>query len=111
VAVRVTARGKVYETATRAGALLPGRKAIFLYRPEPGYTEAARQKNVSGTVRLRMLLRADGTAKVLRVVKGLPEGLTEKAVEAAEQVKFKPAERDGRPVSSVSTLEYNFNIY
>lgn len=111
VAVRVTSSGKVYETATRAGTLLPARKAIFLYRPEPGYTETARQKNVSGTVRLRMLLRADGTAKVLRVVKGLPEGLTEKAVEAAEQVKFKPAERDGRPVSSVVILDYNFNIY
>ena len=111
VAVRVTSGGKVYETATRAGALLPTRKAIFLYRPEPGYTESARQKNVSGTVRLRVLLRADGTAKVLRVVKGLPEGLTEKAVAAAERVKFKPAERDGRPVSSVITLEYNFNIY
>lgn len=111
VAVRVTSGGKVYETATRAGALLPARKAILLYRPEPGYTETARQKNVSGTVRLRVLLRADGTAKVLRVVKGLPEGLTEKAVQAAEQVRFKPAERDGRPASSVITLEYNFNIY
>jgi hypothetical protein len=37
--------------------------------------------------------------------------LTEKAIQAAEQVKFKPAERDGRPVSSVIALEYNFNIY
>jgi len=111
VAVRVTSSGKIYETATRAGILLPTRKALLLYRPEPGYTESARQKNVSGTVRLRVLLRADGTAKVLRVVKGLPEGLTEKAIQAAEQVKFKPAERDGRPASSVITLEYNFNIY
>lgn len=111
VAVRVTSGGKVYETSARAGALLPARKALLLYRPEPGYTESARQKNVSGTVRLRVLLRADGTAKVLRVVKGLPEGLTEKAIQAAEQVKFKPAERDGRPVSSVIALEYNFNIY
>jgi TonB family protein len=111
VAVRVTSGGKVYETSARAGALLPARRALLLYRPEPGYTESARQKNVSGTVRLRVLLRSDGTAKVLRVVKGLSEGLTEKAIQAAGQVKFKSAERDGRPASSVITLDYNFNIY
>jgi TonB family protein len=109
VSVRATSRGKVYETTTRAPA--PTRKAEFTRRPEPGFTEVARHNNVSGTVRLRVLLRADGVAKVLRVVKGLPDGLTEKAVEAAERVTFRPAERYGRPVSSVVTLEYNFNIY
>ena len=111
VAVRVTSRGKAYETAARTAALKPARRAQFLQRPDPGYTEVARRNNVSGTVRLRVLLRADGVAKVLRVVKGLPDGLTERAIEAAERVKFRPAERDGRPVSSVVTLEYNFNIY
>jgi TonB family protein len=111
VAVRVTSRGKTYETAARAGSLRPTRKAIFTFRPEPAYTEVARKNNVSGTVRLRVLLRADGVAKVLSVVKGLPDGLTEKAVEAAEKIRFQPAERDGRPVSSVITLDYNFNVY
>ena len=111
IAVRATSRGKVYQTAARIAALKPTRKALFLQRPDPVYTEVARRNNVSGTVRLRILLRADGMAKVLRVVKGLPDGLTERAIEAAERVKFRPAERDGRPVSSVITLEYNFNIY
>ena len=43
--------------------------------------------------------------------RGLPDGLTEKAIEAAEKVRFQPAERDGRAVSSVITLDYNFNVY
>jgi TonB family protein len=111
VAVRVTSRGKTYETSARTGSLRPTRKAVFTFRPEPAYTEVARKKGVSGMVRLRVLLRADGVAKVLSVVKGLPDGLTEKAVEAAEKIRFQPAERDGRPVSSVITLDYNFNIY
>jgi TonB family protein len=111
VAVRVTSRGKTYETSAGAGSLRPTRKAIFTFRPEPAYTEVARRNNVSGIVRLRVLLRADGVAKVLSVVKGLPDGLTEKAIEAAEKIRFQPAERDGRPVSSVITLDYNFNVY
>ena len=86
-------------------------KAAITYRPEPGYTEKARQKNASGVVRLRAVLAADGTVKHILVVKGLPDGLTEKAVEAARQIRFRPATKDGRPVSQFVILEYNFNFY
>jgi hypothetical protein len=41
----------------------------------------------------------------------LPEGLTEQAIEAARDIEFKPASKDGRPVSQYVTVEYNFNIY
>jgi hypothetical protein len=47
----------------------------------------------------------------ISVVKGLPDGLTERAISAAKQIRFTPAEKDGRNVSQYVTLEYNFNIY
>jgi hypothetical protein len=47
----------------------------------------------------------------ISVVKGLPDGLTERAISAAKQIRFTPAEKDGRTVSQYVTLEYNFNIY
>jgi TonB family protein len=87
------------------------RKAILVSKPEPGFTEAARKNNVTGTVRLRMLLGANGSVSNISVVKGLPDGLTEKAISAAHQIRFTPAQKDGRNVNQWVVVEYNFNIY
>jgi outer membrane biosynthesis protein TonB len=45
----------------------------------------------------------------IRVVTGLPDGLTEQAIEAAKKIKFIPATRNGRPVSMWFQLEFNFS--
>jgi len=87
------------------------RKALITFKPEPGFTEEARKNNVTGVVRLRAILHASGGVQSISVVKGLPDGLTEKAISAARQIRFTPAEKDGRSVSQYVVLEYNFNIY
>ena len=87
------------------------RRAIIVYRPEPNYTEEARRARVSGFVRLRVVLGAEGEVKDISVMKGLSKGLTEKAVEAARHMLFFPAVKDGRPVSQRVIVEHNFNIY
>jgi TonB family protein len=86
-------------------------KARILSKPEPQYTIEARQNNVSGTVVLRVVFGADGVVRNIRAVSGLPYGLTERAIAAARQIRFAPAQRDGRPVSQYIQLEYNFNPY
>ncbi|HEY0171720.1 MAG TPA: energy transducer TonB [Pyrinomonadaceae bacterium] len=87
------------------------RKAMITFKPEPGFTEEARKNNVTGVVRLRAILSASGSVTGITTVKGLPDGLTEKAISAARQIRFTPAEKDGRAVSQYVVLEYNFNIY
>jgi TonB family protein len=87
------------------------RRAVLLSKPEPGFTEEARKNGVTGTVKLRLALRADGTISDISVVKGLPDGLTERAIQAARRIQFTPAQKDGRNVSQWVTIEYNFNIY
>ncbi|HYG11770.1 MAG TPA: energy transducer TonB, partial [Pyrinomonadaceae bacterium] len=87
------------------------RKAQILSKPEPLYTEAARRNQVTGTVRLRLVLSASGQVTGITPVTKLPDGLTEKAIEAARKIGFTPAEKDGRKVSQYVTIEYNFNIY
>ena len=86
-------------------------RALITFKPEPGFTEEARRNNVTGLVRLRAILSASGEVTNVSVVKGLPDGLTEKAISAARQIKFRPAQKDGRTVSQYVVLEYNFNIY
>ncbi len=84
------------------------KRAAITSKPDPGYTEEARKNDVEGVVRLRVVLEASGKVTNINVVKALPDGLTERAISAAKQVGFTPAERDGRKVSQYAVLDYNF---
>jgi Tfp pilus assembly protein PilF len=86
-------------------------RAVILRKPTPEFTEQARQHHVTGEVLLRMVLGADGTVQYILPVKTLPDGLTEKSIAVARQLKFIPATKDGRPVSQYVIVSYNFNIY
>ncbi len=86
-------------------------KARVLEKPEPQYTEAARKNQVTGTVVLRVVFSSSGSVTNIATVRGLPDGLTEKAILAAKQIRFVPAQKDGHAVSMYMQLEYNFNLY
>ncbi|MCA1632696.1 MAG: TonB family protein [Acidobacteria bacterium] len=86
-------------------------KALILSKPEPGFTEEARNAGETGVVRLRAVLAADGGVKYILILRSLRHGLTERAVAAARRIRFRPAVVGGAPVSQYVILEYNFNIY
>ena len=86
-------------------------RACILSKPEPGYTEEARRNEVAGTVVLRAVLSSTRRVTDVKVVRGLPYGLTENALEAARRIAFVPAIKDGRYVSQHVVIEYNFNLY
>jgi len=85
-------------------------KAIVAKKPKPSYTREARKDKIEGTVILRCIFASNGEVTNIQVISGLPDGLTERAVKAAQKIKFKPATRDGKPVSMWMQLEYNFNL-
>jgi TonB family protein len=80
-------------------------------KPEPPYTEKARQAGVEGTVVLSVIFSSDATLKRVLVLQWLPFGLAQRAVEAARRIKFTPATKDGQPVSMYYKIEYNFHLY
>ena len=86
-------------------------RAQILSKPEPSFTEEARKNEVTGVVRVSLVLNANGQVSNIRAVTGLPYGLTEMAMVAARQIKFKPAMKDGHPVSQYATIDYSFDIY
>lgn len=86
-------------------------KARVLSRPEPSYTERARKYSVQGTVVIRAIISNTGQITTVKVVKGLPHGLTARAIEAAKLMKFSPALMDGQPVAQYVQIEYNFHLY
>ena len=85
-------------------------KAEITAKPLPGYTREARRFGVQGRVTLKLLLLPDEKIDRIRVVSGLPFGLTENAIRAACGVKFKPAVKAGKPVAQWVTVQYGFQL-
>ena len=65
---------------------------------EPKFTDEARQAGTEGTVVLEVTIDEKGRARDIKVVSGLPHGLTEAAIAALKACRFSPGERDGKPV-------------
>jgi len=95
--------------------IFPGKevnlKPVVITKPEPIYTEDARKNQVTGTVVMRAVFSSSGVVTNIRVVAGLPYGLNEEALQAARQIRYVPAIKDGHFVSMYIQLEYNFNLY
>jgi TonB family protein len=94
----------------RADSGPPQTPVEILFKPKPDYTDEARKKKLEGEVLVRVLFTAAGEVRVLDVVRGLGHGLDENAVRAAQQIKFKPAQRDGQPIDSTATVRIVFQL-
>jgi TonB family protein len=85
-------------------------KPTIQYREKAKYTQEAKDNNVEGTVVLNVVFGADGQLGDIRVIRGLPDGLTQQAIEATSKIRFTPAMKDGRPVSVRGALEFTFKL-
>ena len=85
-------------------------KPIPLNRPRPNYTEEARKEKLQGTVRAQVLVGEDGRVERVKVIRGMRAGLTEEAIKAAMQMRFRPATKDGHPVAHWVTMDIEFNL-
>ena len=77
----------------------------------PQYTPTARKERVQGFVIVQAVIDKQGKVSDVKVLKGLPFGLTEAAVEAIRQWIFEPAQDAlGNPVSVYYNLTINFTL-
>jgi periplasmic protein TonB len=74
------------------------------------YTEEARQKNIGGEVVMEIVVRRDGSVGDVRVLRGLPAGLNDRAIQAVRQWKFAPAQRLGTPVDVLVEVAVEFKL-
>ena len=80
------------------------------YKPNPIYTDEARQLKLEGEVLLELMFGANGQLHVNRVVRGMGHGLDEAATAAAGKIRFKPALRNGVPVDSTAVVHVVFQL-
>jgi TonB family protein len=84
---------------------------VLLYAPEPEFSAQAREDKVSGNVKLSLWVDEKGRPSHVHVVKGVGHGLDEKAIEAVQAYKFKPAMEHGKPVLVSLNVEVNFQFF
>ena len=78
--------------------------------PDPVYTEIARKARIQGVVIVQAIINKQGQVENVKVLKGLPMGLDQAAVEAVKRWQFKPATLNGKPVAVYYNLTVNFRI-
>ena len=83
---------------------------VKIYGPSPSYTEDARKGRVQGVVILEAIIDALGNVTEVKVLKGLPLGLAESAVETARTWRFEPARKDGVAVPVFYNLTIRFSL-
>jgi len=82
----------------------------ILDKPKPEYTAEGRSMKLEGDVTLDVVFLASGHVQVNRVISGLGHGLDESASKAAQQIKFKPALREGQPVDYPARVRIEFRL-
>lgn len=90
-------------------------KAEITSQPQPGEDDSF-DPNIEAMVTLRAILAASGKVEGIKLVEVTPadlpaktaEVLVRKSVEAAKQIIFKPARKNGRPIGMYVRLEYKF---
>jgi TonB family protein len=81
---------------------------VVIKRVEPQYTEMAKRDRIAGIAILEILITRDGDVREATVLKGLPGGLSESAVDAVKQWKFRPGTLNGEPVDVLFNITVNF---
>lgn len=81
-----------------------------LSKPPVEYTSEAKQLKVQGDVILRVTFMASGRVVVNGVVHGLGHGLDEEARRVAEQIRFRPATRNGQAVDLTTNITITFQL-
>lgn len=109
-----TGFGEMAAAAPTARAHVEEKPALapveILYKPQPTYTQEARQMHLEGEVLVRVVFGAGGDLHVEQVVKGLGHGLDEAALHAAQQIRFRPARRNGQPYDSTALVHIVFEL-
>ena len=88
----------------------PTTSVEITYKPNPAYTDEARNLKLEGEVLLEVEFLASGQLHVNRVVRGLGHGLDETAVAAANKMRFKPAMRNGQAMDSTAIVHVVFQL-
>ena len=83
---------------------------VVTNRAQPEYTEVARKARIAGTVIVEAIIDKNGNVDRVKVIKGLPMGLSEEAEKAVRKWKFRPGTMNGQNVDTIFNLTVTFQL-
>lgn len=83
---------------------------VLVHKVDPEYSEEARRARFNGTVRLRIVIDADGNPTDIQVIRSPGLGLGERAMQSVAKWRFRPGRRDGKAVPVSATVDVNFSL-
>jgi TonB family protein len=93
--------------AGRQGVTVPQ----VIFNPEPSFSDEARKAKAQGIVLLLLVVGKDGHTYDIRVGQSLGMGLDEKAIEAVNRWRFRPATLNGQPIATQIAVQVDFHLY
>lgn len=83
---------------------------VVIKRVEPVYPAEARAARISGIVITEVVIDRTGVVRDAKVLKPLPFGLDQAAIDAVKQWQFRPGTLNGEPVDTIFNLTINFRL-
>jgi TonB family protein len=83
---------------------------IPLVFPEAQFSDEARNARYQGVCLISLIVDSQGMPRNPRIIRPLSYGLSEKAMEAVNKYRFKPAMKNGEPVPVMITVQVNFRL-
>ncbi|MDE2921431.1 MAG: energy transducer TonB [Acidobacteriota bacterium] len=103
--------GVALAAGTQHSMMLPeSNRPVKAHDVAPQYPDLAREARIQGVVILKTLIDDEGNVADIEVLKSLPMGLSEAAVDAVKQWKFRPAMVDGTAVPANHHVTVNFRL-
>jgi TonB family protein len=98
--------GGLYQVGGRVSA------PVVIHSEEAQFSDVARKAKYQGVCMVSLIVDTQGNPQNVHVTRSLGMGLDEKAIEAVQQYKFRPALLDGRtPVPVAITVKIEFQLY
>jgi TonB family protein len=82
---------------------------LLIHQVNPMYPPDAKKNHVQGSVVLRAFIGRDGIVQEVQVIKG-PEELTQAAIDAVKQWRYKPYYLNGEPRQVETSVIVNFTL-
>ena len=85
-------------------------EANLITRVQPVYPASAKAAGIQGTVELETVISKDGVLAEIRVVSSPNDDITQSALDAVRQWRYRPTLLNGAPVEVVTTVIVNYTL-
>lgn len=84
---------------------------VPIYTPEAAFPAEARQRQISGSCIVSVIVDVAGSPQNARIVRCTDSIFADESIEAMRRYRFKAATKDGKRVAVMMTVEVNFRMF